>query len=422
MAGRLVRIVSLTLLFLSPVAAQKAPAVTPEAARLFNSAVDAFKAGNLDLAIERMRQASKSAPAHPDISLYLGLFLYEKNNQSPEAQVLLETVLPQFPADTELPLKLLNSYLLSGKTEKVSSLLASLKPRLEEDPRFAFNVIYTLVQRGQLGTAEKELTEQSRRLQGEVQFIGGLIAANSGHRTQALDLFQRAGQNGFPPPASRQTVMLADALFQLQEFRRAAESYEAYLKHFPDDKTYAFRAALCYYGTANFQKARQRLQLLLKQAPEMPEVNYYLGATLIELKQVPQAGAYFAAELKRDPGSYKTMTKLAYLSYLEGENEQCRNWLAKSLQLNPDWFESHVVMGLLQARLGQNDDAIRSFEKAIAEEPGYPKAYYQLSVAYKRAGDDARSQAALETYNRLHSAETARAAEALGMPVRKERP
>ncbi|RPJ85915.1 MAG: tetratricopeptide repeat protein, partial [Acidobacteria bacterium] len=129
---------------------------------------------------------------------------------------------------------------------------------------------------------------------------------------------------------------------------------------------------------------------------------------------------YFQAELKNDPGSFKAITKMAYLSYLNGEPEECRKWLDKSLELNPDWFESHVVDGLVRSRQGENEQAIRSFEKAVQLEPGYPKAYYQLSIAYKRAGNDVKAQQALETHQRLQGAEVARAMEALGMRLQKE--
>jgi Flp pilus assembly protein TadD len=94
--------------------------------------------------------------------------------------------------------------------------------------------------------------------------------------------------------------------------------------------------------------------------------------------------------------------------------------LDKSLNLNSDWFESHVVNGLLHSRQGENEQAIQSFEKAVQQEPGYPKAYYQLSIAYKRAGNDQKAEQALETYNRLQGAEIARAMEALGMREPKE--
>jgi len=402
-------------LLLTPLLAQPRPALSPQAAQLFNSAVDAFHAGNLDAAIQRLRQAEKAAPGYPDIGLYLGLFLYEKNNDSTEAQKYFEAALSQFPGHPDLPLKLLNSYLLTGKLEKVSPLFASLKPRLEQDPRFAFNVIYTLLQRGQLGIAQSQLAEQSRRLQGEVQFLGGLIATNAGEKPQAMQLFQSARENGFPPPASRQTAMLADALFQLQEYRLAAESYEAFLETFPQEKGYAFRAGLCYYGVGNYQKAKERLEQVLKAAPNAPEANYYLGSVLIELKQVAEAEPYFQAELKNDPTSFKAVTKVAYLHYLKGEDEECRKWLERSFGLNPNWFESHVVKGLLHSRRGENEQAIQSFEKAVQQEPGYPKAYYQLSIAYKRAGSNEKAQQALETYNRLQNTQTARAMEALGM-------
>ena len=405
---------------------QAAPPLSRQAAGLFNSAVDAFRAGDVDRAISRLREADQAQPGHPEIRLYLGLFLYEKTNDSPEAQKLLESVLPQYPAHPDLALKLMNSYLLTGRQDKMQALLEKVRPRMEADPRFAFNVIYTLLYRDQPALAKSELDAHSRRLQGEVQFLGGLIAIKGGRPEEAVTLLQGARQNGFPPAGSRQTAVLADALFQLNQFKPAAETYEAYTQQFGPDENVLFRAGLSYYAYGDFRKAKESFEALLGRKPQMPEANYYLASVLIEMKQMDEADKRLQAELAIDRGSYRAMTKIAYLRYLGGDNEQCRGWLDKSVALNADWFETHVVRGLLQNRLGEYQEATASFNKAIAQEPGYPKAYYHLAMAYKRLGQEEKAAEALRAHEKLQTDQTARALEALGMadqpiPTRQEK-
>jgi tetratricopeptide (TPR) repeat protein len=406
---------------LTPVAAaaffqqQSSRELSKQAAELYNSAVDAFRAGDLDRAIAHLREADRAQPDHPDIRLYLGLFLYEKTNDSPEAQGLLESALAVYPAHPDLPLKLMNSYLLTGRRDKAQTLLETARPRMESDPRFAFNLIYTLLYRGDPHVAKNELDAHSKRLQGEVQFLGGLIAAKSGRPEEAAALLQAARQNGFPPAGSRQVAVLADALFQLNQFKPASEAYEAYLQQFGPDENVLFRAGLSYYAFGDFRRARESFEGLLHRKPQTPEANYYLGSVLVEMKQMDEAEKHLQAELAIDPRSYRAMTKIAYLRYLGGDHEQCVNWLEKSLALNPNWFEAHFVRGLLHGRLGEYEAATESFGRVIAEEPGYPKAYYHLAMAYKRLGQEDKAAEALQAHERLQSDQTARSLEALGM-------
>ena len=64
------------------------------------------------------------------------------------------------------------------------------------------------------------------------------------------------------------------------------------------------------------------------------------------------------------------MAELAYLAYLDGDNEGCREWLDEARSLNPAWVETNKVCGLLHNRLGQFDRAIPCFEQVVRERPG----------------------------------------------------
>jgi tetratricopeptide (TPR) repeat protein len=382
----------------SPSPRQKAELALNEGSRL-------FQAGNLEAAIGKFREAYQILPQHPLVRLNLANALYQKDKASREGQQLMESVLDQFPEDAELSLRLLHSYLASQATTKVISLIERLKGRMEGDSRLAFNVIYTLIPFGQIELARTLTGRTSDLLQGEVLFISGLLAVQSGQKELALEMFERAESHQFPPPGSRHQINLAESCFALQNFAKAGRAYEDYLAHFPGNQ-HRFRLGLCYFATGQYAKAEEQFKQAMKVKPLPPEANYHMGATLIELKRSEEARPYLEAELKLNPSSFRAQTKLAYLDYLKGENESCLQRLDQSAALDARWFETHLVRGMLLARRGDYPQALQSLQIALREEPNYWKTHFQLSQVYDRLGNPEKAKEYLASYNRLLNAIT----------------
>jgi tetratricopeptide (TPR) repeat protein len=388
----------------------------------------------LGVAVEKLRQAHKVAPANPHARLYLGLLLYQKDSSSLEAQDLMESVLDQFPTNPDLLLRLTDSYLASRKEAKIPSLLERSKQTRAANQRLALNIIYILVRYAQLEPARRELDDFSVILQslqaartpadptltremGEVSFIRGLIAATSGQKDEAMQQFQAADRNDFPPQNSPQMKMLSEALFRLEEYTLAAQAYQTYLSHFPEDKDARLQLSISYCSSSSFTRAQEQLQQLYEKAPAMPEVNYYLGMVLLESKNHEEARLHFAAELKINPSSYQAMAELAYLDYTQGDNEKCRQWLDKAADLDSKWPETNFVYGLLYNRLAKYDLAVKHLESAVQENPRHLKAHFQLSIAYRRSGNELKAKEHADIYSQLLEAHKAKS---LGDDPRKK--
>jgi tetratricopeptide (TPR) repeat protein len=287
------------------------------------------------------------------------------------------------------------------------------------DSRFAFNVIYTLISRGRLETAQKETARVSERLQGEIQFLGALIALGSKDAEQATNLLQAAAGHGFPPPDAPQALTAADAFFQLRQFPLAARAYEAALAGGTDaPPPTRFRLGVAYFAFGEFNRALEQWQIVKRKAPDAPEIDLQIGAVLLELKRTEEARPYLEAELKKDPKSFKAMTKLAYLEYLGGRDDECRRWLDRSLALDGSWFETHMVLGLLYNRAREYEKAVQSLEACIREEPDYPKAHFQLAAAYRRLGNDEKARQYQESFEKLQQAAVSAVERARGMADR----
>jgi tetratricopeptide (TPR) repeat protein len=404
---------------------------TPSADELLQEGLQAYRARRLDQALAKLKQAYQLAPRDPKILLVLGLLLYEHDPASVEANQLMESAAAQFPDNLELQLKLLDSCLRIKSEAKLPSLLNRIHNTMAGDTRFAFNVVYTLVRYGQLEAAQKQLAEISARLRpklqglteqdlklpahrtilqdaGEVYFIEGMIAASRNDKGDALRLFQAADRYDFPARDSMQMQMLAEALSRVGEHRLSGQAYEVYLKHFPQDTNARMNLAISYHAGGSWDSARENLRKVVEQAPQTTNVHLYLGWTSLELKDNEEARKEFLEELKADPQSYRAMAELAYLAYLDGDNESCREWLDKARPLNPAWVETNKVCGLLYNRLGQFDRAIPCFEQVIQQRPGDYRAHYQLSQAYRRMGNESEAKKHADIYEGLIAKEKAR--------------
>jgi len=307
---------------------------------------------------------------------------------------------------------------------------------MADNNRFAFDVIYAFIRYGELAPAKQQLDNIAVRLQlklqglteqnlkssaqralrhdaGESNFIRGLIAARQNDKREAISLFQAAERDEFPARDSLPMGLLAEALFHLEEYPLSIQAYEIYLKHFPLDTMARTDLALSYHATGSFAKALENFQKVLAQAPHSPKLHFYLGLTLLEEASNEEGRRQFQEELKIDPQSYQAMAALAYLDYLNGDNEHCLQWLEKARPLNPNWVETNMVFGLLYNRLGQFDRAIQVLEQTVKEKPNHQKAHYQLALAYRRIGNERKAKENADIYERLTQADTATAGEGL---------
>ncbi len=403
---------------------------------LIKEALAAYQAGWLEVAIDKLRLARKEAPDDSYARLYLGLFLYQKDLKNLEAQSLMESILDRFPANPDLLLRLTDSYLSSKKAEKIPHLLERSRTARTSNHRLALNIIYVLVRYAQLEPARQALDEFSAALAGapadgsksspgpaltrelgEVSFLRGLIAATAGQEDEAMKEFQAADRNEFPPQDSPQMKMLAEALYRFEEYALAAQAYQVYLSHFPQDLDARLQLAVSYFSSTSFTRAQEQFQKVYEQAPQMPQVNYYMGRVALETKNHEEARRRFEAELKINPNSYPAMAELAYLDYTQGDNEKCLQWLKKAAALGPDYPEVHFVYGLLYNRQGKYDLAIENLEGVVRSNPKHITAQFQLSIAYRRIGNEAKAKEHSEIYDKLLEEHRART---LGEDIRKK--
>ena len=66
--------------------------------------------------------------------------------------------------------------------------------------------------------------------------------------------------------------------------------------------------------------------------------------------------------------------------------------LRRSVDLNPELFQSRLLLGKMLARRGDLDEAIQHLERARLIAPDDVAATYQLGLVYRSQGDGARAK------------------------------
>jgi tetratricopeptide (TPR) repeat protein len=102
-------------------------------------------------------------------------------------------------------------------------------------------------------------------------------------------------------------------------------------------------------------------RLALRLWPDSFRTRHNLGMLLAGLGRLDEAAVEFEAVLTRDPVP-----------------------------------QSAFALGLLRAQQGRWPDAIAALERCVAEAPSYPRARYNLALAYTKVGDTQKALDELE--------------------------
>jgi tetratricopeptide (TPR) repeat protein len=369
------------------------------------------------------------------------------------ALVVLAIGLPVAASASELPrsasaqprrghdadLARLDAYLASGDSAAAAALLHQLEPALNEDERFALDTIYCLIGRRAFPEARDQWNRIGRRIQeglraasgkalgpaaekdlktrvAEAWFVQGLLTARLGEKEEAIRLLRNADGYGFPPLDSPLMLLAADSLYELQEYGLAIQAYREFLKRSPQNVEARLRMGASLFSSGQSGAAEKELDQVLRQAPNQPLANYFLGATLLEEKRPDESKAHLERELALDPRCLACMAKLARIAYLKGDDRECGSWIEKATALSPDDLETNLVAGMLEIRTGRYDLAIRRLSRAVEQAPGDIAARYQLALAYQRSGNAEKAREHQQVYDRLIQEQKARTLGVRGAP------
>ena len=247
------------------------------------------------------------------------------------------------------------------------------------------------------GMPEGERTDQVYELAADAE-------ERAGEYGKALASFQAAAKLN---ASDANLYALTTELLRHWTWAEAIEVAKFGASRYPESTHFPMAEGIAYYGKSDYAGAVEVFSGLLSRTPDDAAVADLLGRSCSQLADGVDAGCdgmYDFAE--RHPGNAVTTTYAAVAILHEPKEKQdlrkAAGLLERAIAADPKYAEAYYQMGVLeQARL-QWAESARALERSIALRPDSPEAHYRLSRAYSHLGrrDEAQAEIAL---NRSYS-------------------
>ena len=152
----------------------------------------------------------------------------------------------------------------------------------------------------------------------------------------------------------------------------------------------------------DYERAVKELRTVSAAAPNTPKANYFAGQSLIRLNRFDEAEQFFQKELALNPTDEKSKYHLA-LTFIERKikTDDAIKLLNEAVALDPNYADAHYQLGKIYSEKGDTEKAVAELETAANADAQKDYIHYQLSIAYRKAGkkDDAARE--LKLYQQL---------------------
>jgi predicted CXXCH cytochrome family protein len=128
---------------------------------------------------------------------------------------------------------------------------------------------------------------------------------------------------------------------------------------------------------------------------DTPEARYNLAILATARGDLDEAARQYREALRLWPSSFQAHHNLGMLLAQQGRLDEAATEFEAVLAHDPV-PDSAFALGLLRAQQGRWPDAIAALQRCVDEQPDYPRARYNLALAYAKSGDTTRALDELE--------------------------
>jgi len=188
-------------------------------------------------------------------------------------------------------------------------------------------------------------------------------------------------------------------------------SYEATVKEIAAIDPQSYRIAQLRAGyfeaLGEKKKAIDELERLLQSDPKVRGLHYTLGCLYTESRLYDRALDQFQSELRLDAPYPRTYLQLGHVYLALEQPGEALQALQRSLAIDPEsagavWID----LGRAYNMMDQPSKAAAAFENAIELGERKASVYYQLAMAFRKAGKLEQSREALTMSQKLRDAES----------------
>ena len=123
-------------------------------------------------------------------------------------------------------------------------------------------------------------------------------------------------------------------------------------------------------------------------------VQYRAGQ--VDPAYLADAQATYTHILERQPENLDALRSLGNIAFDRNEPEHAMEYYRRYLKVKPDDLSVQTDLGTMLLSSQQIDAALKAYQDVLAVDPKFFQAQFNLAIAYRAAGDEAKALAALD--------------------------
>jgi tetratricopeptide (TPR) repeat protein len=221
-------------------------------------------------------------------------------------------------------------------------------------------------------------------------------------------------QEDFPTAIEKTTVILekdranndariiqAQALAKQGKFEQALKTLETRIKEQPEDTHLVVESLKIKKDFEGPEVALPELIRLAEANTEDPEVLTLLTDWLIQTNRLEKAAQTAQTVLRILPREAKVHLMLGRLQRKNGQLDQAIAHLSDAVAYDPDMVEAYIELGKTYQERRDLEEAIKAFQKGTEVAPRDPRPYYHAGMALKECKDYNGAEAMLKQAKHL---------------------
>ncbi|MGO8935377.1 MAG: tetratricopeptide repeat protein [Terracidiphilus sp.] len=205
-----------------------------------------------------------------------------------------------------------------------------------------------------------------------------------------------------------QCVNLGIAFAAAARLEEAARVLRDGLNTAPDSIQIANELAVVLLLMGRDREALSIFELAIQKHPDDQATKVLYLHALVN-SHAEKAAPYAKQLLIEYPRQWEVLYLNGVLVEQDGDYEQAKDYLQRSVSLNPDFGQSRTLLGNVLARLGDPHGAKEHLEKGIALGDDSPEVEYSLANVLRSLGETDAATRALRRYQELKSSQSGRA-------------
>ena len=324
------------------------------------------------------------------------------------ARSLIETGLPakaaaalaRLPLDAPADLHFEAGLMLAGMGEFAAAARRFERAEGGRVPPYelGFNLVLAYVNSGRHAKAARagEALLEGGHREAELYNLLSRAYAGAGDLKSAYDALRTA--TDLAPSDESNYVDLIALCLEHENFDLGVEIADIAVERLPRSHRLHLQRGVALAMKGRFDDAERAFGRSSELAPEESLPGSALGLILMQQDRLPEAVGALRARAGGAPGDYLVHLFLAEALHRSGVEPgtdgeaEALDALRVSVALNPDAFQSRLLLGQMLARRGDLDEALDHLERARAIDPGETSATYQLALVHRRRGDAERAR------------------------------